>query len=587
MLDGVDEALAARVIEEVPDRRQWVSFTHALLREVRYGQHSSARRLALHDAAAEAIRKQHGEALEEHLAELAGHLEAAVRDRSTARAAFDALYEAGVQAAQRQAFEDSAALLERAKRVSSQARPPEDVICELLLGLADAQRAANQIEPARESARQAAAIARALGDPPRLARAALTHAGPLLIFKAGQPDHDDIALLNEALANVAEDSPVLRVRLLARQCISIYYSDDFSSVAGLAREAMELAVRCQDPAALAWAQYARMWASFDPDQIDERLDAIRHVVALVDEGHSPELLYDAHLIELGSLFWQGRPDLAVTKVAEHRQTILASGIPIFRWFIDAIAAELAVIAGHGEQAEQMIVEVGATGARIPSHDLARFATIPLLALRYDQGRLAELVELLEYIATSNPALPAWRALLAQALISARRASEAHAILTELAANDFSWLRRDVNWLWVVTAAGDACAQLGDGEIAQVIYRLLAPLPAQAVISGPALAFWGPVDRYVAPLAALIGRTEEAETLFNRAIASLDAVGARPLAAATRRDHARALHAEGQHHRAAIRAREALIVAEELDLQAVAADASAILSSHASPTETVT
>jgi tetratricopeptide (TPR) repeat protein len=533
LLDAVDEALAAGVIEETPDTRDTLSFTHALLREVRYRQHSRPRRTALHHAAAEAIRSLYALELDEHLADLATHLEASARDLSSARAAVEALRQAGEQAAARQAFEDAAGWFERATALFEAARPSAAGRCDVLLSLAETLRAADRVDDARVAASDAAAAARELGDGERLARAAFAFVGSNLVFKAGRPDRQDIALLEEAVEALPPASTGIRVRLLARLCSAIYYSERFDEVPGIAARTYELASRGDDKDTLGWSYYTRFWAALEPDGVEDARLAMERLEPIAANSASLELTSETAMVQWYGLLRAGRPDLLAIELEQSRERILKTGIPIYRWFADAIGAVLAVTQGRLADAEAMIADVARRGAAIDRHDLPRFATIPMLQLRHHQGRLHELIEPLRIVVANNPGLPLWRYILLEALTAAGEIDEAVRLLRELAVDDFGWLRRDVNWLWAMTAASSACVGLRDADVAAVLYRLLAAVPPQSVVCGPALGFFGPVHRYLGALAAVLGRPDRAEEHFRVAISELEAAGAVPLAEATR------------------------------------------------------
>jgi len=72
-LDVLDEALAARVIEELPSSPGDYQFTHALFQETFTGELSAARRVRLHARIAEALEESYGEAADDHADELAIH----------------------------------------------------------------------------------------------------------------------------------------------------------------------------------------------------------------------------------------------------------------------------------------------------------------------------------------------------------------------------------------------------------------------------------------------------------------------------------------------------------------------------------
>jgi hypothetical protein len=73
LLDVLDEALDARIIEELPTSAGDYQFTHALIQETLTGELSAARRVRLHARIAEALERVWGEDAEGHPAELVPH----------------------------------------------------------------------------------------------------------------------------------------------------------------------------------------------------------------------------------------------------------------------------------------------------------------------------------------------------------------------------------------------------------------------------------------------------------------------------------------------------------------------------------
>ncbi len=573
---AVNEALGARLVSEVPGTPVSVSFTHGLIRETRYRQHSAADRRTLHDAVAEAIAAVHADSLDDHLAELAGHREAAVRDRATARAAIDALLRAVEQARGRQAFEVAASLLLRADVLLDVADASREQRCDVSLSLADALRAADRIPDARARAAAAATVARDAGDGERLARAALSFVGSQLVFKAGRVDGADVKLLEEAVTMLPDRENALRARVLSRLCSALYYGDRFDRVPALSEEAVRRARASGEEEAIGWALFSSFWVSLRPEGVSETMAISDEIMRIAGRTKSIALGCEATITKGYALLRRGRPDELGALLARRRETLLGTGMPVYRWVVDAIDATLAVACGRGEAAEQQIHAAVASAVAVDGQDAARFGAIPLERLRHDQGRGGELVPSLRAVVANNPGLGCWQAILVHALVAAGENREAQQRLRQLAAGDFGGWKRDVNWLWGMTAATEACVVLGDIETAGTLHRLLAELPDQSVQAGPVLAYHGPLHRYIAPLAALLGREQEAEERFNAAIDQLDVTGARPLAAATRRDHARALLARGAHERAADRAAEALSTANSLGLAAIVSDAESLL-----------
>src|SRR5205085_2702693 len=73
ILNALDEATAAGVIDEVPGRPGRYAFTHALVRQALYGELSLTRRVLVHQRIGEALEQIHGAGDGPHLAELAFH----------------------------------------------------------------------------------------------------------------------------------------------------------------------------------------------------------------------------------------------------------------------------------------------------------------------------------------------------------------------------------------------------------------------------------------------------------------------------------------------------------------------------------
>src|SRR6185436_2935235 len=108
---------------------------------------------------------------------------------------------------------------------------------------------------------EAANLARAASDHDTLARAALGRSGLGVVIRA--VDREQVALLEEALATVADDA--VRARLLARLAIETYYDRDPARRTALAAEAAAIAHRLGDPATLAAALNAQRVARWDVD----------------------------------------------------------------------------------------------------------------------------------------------------------------------------------------------------------------------------------------------------------------------------------------------------------------------------------
>ena len=106
----LEEALAARVIEELPSAVGRYQFTHALIQETLAEELSTNRRVRLHARIAEALEELYGADAEAHAAELAHHFAEATTVLGTDKLVHYSLL-AGERALASYAYEDALAPL--------------------------------------------------------------------------------------------------------------------------------------------------------------------------------------------------------------------------------------------------------------------------------------------------------------------------------------------------------------------------------------------------------------------------------------------------------------------------------------------
>lgn len=215
LLQVLDEAMAARVVTEVPGALGRLRFAHQLIRDTLYDDLAASRRLALHRRVGEALETLYAQNPEPHLAELAHHFFEAAPGGEVDKA-IDYARRAGDRAARLLAFEEAARLYEMALQALELEQPrDEEARCELLLRLGDARARAGDMPAAKQTFLQAADVARRLSLPEQLGWAALGYGGRF-VWEAGRGDPCLLPLLQEALAALGEEGNALRAKLLAR-----------------------------------------------------------------------------------------------------------------------------------------------------------------------------------------------------------------------------------------------------------------------------------------------------------------------------------------------------------------------------------
>ena len=147
----------------------------------------------------------------------------------------------------------------------------------------------------------------------------------------------------------------------------------------------------------------------------------------------------------------------------------------------------------------------------------RFASYgaQIIAIRGDQGRLAELVPMLEELVTDQPDVAAWRAVLAGALGAGGDCERAGREFDLVAHDGFAPLPRDFTWSGSMTLLTRGIAATGDRRRARLAYDALVPYTGRMSWSGSCTL--GPIDQALGEAAAAFGDHARARSHFSRAV----------------------------------------------------------------------
>jgi class 3 adenylate cyclase len=213
VLEALEEALAVRLIEPVPQSQQF-RFSHALIRECIYDEMLGLRRARLHLRIAEILEARDGSDDRALLPQLAYHFSEAGPAAAVKALAY-AQQSAG-HAAQLLAFEEAARLYRLALHLQQQHFGKDAAQrCELLLALSEVEVLLGAGERARAACQEAADLARSHGLAALFAQAALGF--EVSNVESARSGELSVALLLEALSLHRADDPV-RVELLAHLC---------------------------------------------------------------------------------------------------------------------------------------------------------------------------------------------------------------------------------------------------------------------------------------------------------------------------------------------------------------------------------
>jgi hypothetical protein len=340
-------AFANGVLDDPASAPGTTRFAHQLVADALRDELAPDRRRELHLAVADALEAVRGAALDEVAAELARHLQRAAPLADPARTVA-ALSRAGGRALDAFGYEEAAATFGQAIEIARASGVAAETRLDLLSRLTEARLAAGDDDGGRGSAVEAARQARALGDPARLvAAAALASAAR---SETGQPDHEVIALLEDA-ERAAGDDEVLRARVLPPLSRELYFTDRARRLSASA-EALELARRLGDPSLLAAALGARHLALWEPGRAAERLALADEQLVLAERTHDAQTAMHAHAWRIADLLELGRMDAADEGLRRYEALAARLRLPRLSWHVAVAHTSRALRLGRLGDAER-------------------------------------------------------------------------------------------------------------------------------------------------------------------------------------------------------------------------------------------
>jgi len=529
----LDEAIAERVLAEVPGARGRLRFTHAMIRDVLYDGLTPSRRLQLHQQAGHALEAAYVGDLDSHLTELAHHFFAASSSGEEGKA-LDYARRAGERAVSLLAYEEAARLYEMALTLG----PADTLRCGLMLALGEAQARAGDESGAKKTFLQAADIARRLQASEQLARAALGYGGRFVWARAGT-DARLVPLLEGALGALGAEDSELRVRVLARLAGALRDQIDRRPRDRLSEEALQMARRIGDPATLAYALDGRCMATFWPENTKERIALATEFMELADRIGDRERAAAACYYRM--MFQLELGDMPALRAGLDAYRLRADELrqPAQLWLLVVTRATLALFHGRFKEAEALISEALARGQGSQRSDAVLSHLIQRFTLARARGRLEAIEQELGASIGEYPARPMLRCMLSSLHAGLRREQQARNVFEQLAADDFAALPLTNEWLFSLGFLAEVAAFLGEVDGAAKIYELLLPYAARNASTADYIAT-GSVSRPLGILASTLERWQEAEHHFKDAVEMNERMGARPWLAQTQEDYGRML-----------------------------------------------
>ncbi|MDQ4134153.1 MAG: AAA family ATPase [Actinomycetota bacterium] len=542
LLDALDEAMAARLIEETGADRY--RFTHALVQATLSGQLSATRRGRLHRRVAEALEKLRSDdavSLAYHLIESGPANDDVGRAAGYALAAAERALQARALAEADVRFRQVLELLDRMPDLGDSKR------IEALCGLGEAQRDQGDCE-FRATLLEAARFAHEVGDVGLLVRAALSNSRGLPSIIGGI-DKERVAVTEAALAAVGEKPTAERARLLAQLAAEVTFTRDDRRRLALADEAEKIARGMGDGALLAEVLNRTGYAAYSPRRIERLVARAEEATRLADASADPAQRVLGRYFLAGSLLSAG--DIPrFRRVTAEMVEVSRDAAPTLQWLAKACRPRLAVLDGCVEEAGRLNDEAFAFAQELNEADGAAWWMATLAIGTWCRGGFGAMTDSLRAGMDVYPDEPAWSIGYAMALAMDGRLAEARAAV-DADPPDPDALVDHVFPFLNVFMTGVIAFHLDDGDLAARTAAAIRPFGACWVHHYAGSS--GPLAVGLALCAAATGDLDESIRWFDRADRALIDFGCCGALPQVRAYHAEVLirrSTEDDAHRAA-------------------------------------
>jgi len=533
VIELLDEALAARVIQEMSDTPGRHRFYHALVRETLLDELNTTRRVRLHRKIGETLEELHEGALESQLAALAYHFAEGALAGGDVEKALRYARRAGERATALMAHEDAIPHYERALQLidlSAGAEPRQR--CEVLLALSVAHSNAGELDTAIGCVERGIPIARELGDPRLFALLAANLGEGAFARAAGNPDPGAVKVLEEALAALEGDECIEHARAMIQLGLLLGLGKYAARAKVILGESVEMARRVGHVPTIIDAIFTYLFTLWRPEELETALGLCDEMLALAREIDSPDQMVLAHIQRFGVFYELGdfeacrREDAAMEELSSRTQNTRAM------YWLYVHRAMWTMVSGDLEEGERLAGVALGFGLRVWADVALQQYGVHLAYIRYFQGRLEELVSVLESAWERNEQV-AWRTALAWAHSSLGNVERARSFLDPLVEDDFASIPPDVNWPAGISLLAQSAHTIGDVEACRKIYPLLLPWAELNIPAGGGAAPRGAGHYVLGILKHTMGDLDEAVDHLERGCTLMERWGIRHLDARAR------------------------------------------------------
>jgi tetratricopeptide (TPR) repeat protein len=572
VIDLCDAAVAADVLH-IAEGFDRYTFAHALIEHCLYDGLSPARRARAHRAVAQALEQAGGARGDERVGELAHHW-SLVQPPDLAKATQYA-HLAGDRALDHLAPDEALRWYTKAFDLVEQ-NPEADrrQHTEILIGLGEAQRQCGEAEH-RETLLRGAWEADGIGANDLFVRAALANSRGWESV-VGEVDRDRIAVIDHAVTLLDDTNSAARARLLALATVERLYDADLDERMVRGRDAVATARRSGDDSALAFVLHVVCQATRAPHTLEQRVAWVDEACALAERTGNLWTQLTARAERMLTAMERGDLETLRTEIDFARMVYEQHPDPQSLWANTFQDVWCAILGGDLENAALLSERAFTLGTESGQPDAMTIYSGQFTNISYLQGRLDELIPLIEQAMLDAPGLPVYRAVLAMALGRSNQRERTTDLLDDAVAAGFE-MPVDNAWTTAFAAWSDAAVLVDHRDAAEIVRDRLAPFHDHLVTTH--VTFQPAVAHYLGRLDHLLGRFDEADEWFVEAMSIHERLESPVFIAHTQAAWAAMLADRGigdDHDRAVEMAEHASAAAVAGGFGYVATDAAAVL-----------
>jgi tetratricopeptide (TPR) repeat protein len=481
-----------------------------LFRSVHYSALSSTQQMRLHHQVALALHPRLDD--DRYVPELARHWSAAAPMGDPKRA-LACVRRAAELAEHSLALDEAAELYRRAIDIADMIHPIDArTRLGLMIRLGETLNRSGQPEH-REVLIDAARIAREQQDADALAAIAWALAQFGASQTPGTADPEFVAIAEDALAALGDEPTEVRARTLAALAAELGVSGDPTRAYELVHEALDIAREIDEPVTLGCVLLSYRFAARSADNEQARQQTSDELLTLGEQLNEP-IFTIVGLINR-ALCQREAGDLRACDETVEQYAAIVGDRPVppnMRAQLHLFRTMRMVLAGDLDGADTFargLFDLEQSG----TFDPMRFYAPALMTIRHLQGRLDELMKLME----TGSDMPVYSAARALAYAHCGRLDDASALLRPYVDAGFSWHRNSLQWLAAMVLMCEIIEMTGDIRAAKQLGPLLEPYSGR-IADQPTIVI-APVDFALAQLALAGGDPELAEMRAAKAVSA--------------------------------------------------------------------